>query len=82
MLSKRIALKAVLLSGSIVVSGLPPVNPGIAHSGQSSAAQAEGSIVADGTPMPIPKPPDPQLAGRWPPDLRGGIAFWGVFYPG
>jgi len=74
MLSKRIALRAVLLCGSIVVTGVPPVNPGIVHPGRNIAPCPEGNLVADGSPMPIPKPPDPPVAARRPPDAPGSDA--------
>ena len=59
MLSKRTARHAFLFCGSIVVTGFLPVNPAIAHRTRLLAPWTEGSLAADGSPMPIPKPAPP-----------------------
>lgn len=54
MVRKSIALSIVLLAGSIVVPAHKAVNP-LQTSGSGMAAQW-----ADGSPMPVPKPPGAQ----------------------
>jgi hypothetical protein len=55
MLQTRVALSLALLGGSIVVAGNKPVNVGTVHNEKS------GTQWADGSPMPIPRPPGKEI---------------------